>query len=407
VIEIRHRESGQVIRRLESHTLQEAAASGLLYGADLCSANQRGWDLSGIDFGYADLRGADLSRANLLGTRLDRADLAEADLSGAQFDHLTGWPPGLEPQEQGAVKVEWRSGPCRLDPRHRQLREEAGRHWKDCMARLRAGQTRAAIRELRRTVLGFPFSPGSTAYARFLQGLIRLARRHTVKAQAEFEEAISVYPHLAAAHVALAYTLLLRGKPDDAFTAFQQALRIDPHDRDLYLPLLHAFEQSDSLQSRFTEYEQFLFPTVEHPLSPAAVPNPVELFLERQPSELEKALCELVLSELIDRQPVTVLAFNLLKREELPDYAKKRLVCWVERPASLPELHSIWEFVSGSGCRVEARVMIYWERMEEQGLDREQIKLRMEIVRSFQALCEELGYIRDDEDNPVGDDDWY
>jgi hypothetical protein len=113
------------------------------------------------------------------------------------------------------------------------------------------------------------------------------------------------------------------------------------------------------------------------------------------------------LSELIDRQPVTVLAFNLLKREELPDYAKKRLVCWVDRPASLPELHSIWEFVSGSGCRVEARVMVYWERMEEQGLDREQIKLRMEIVRSFQALCEELGYIRDDEDNPVGDDDWY
>src|SRR5437870_3893490 len=119
VIEILHKDSGRVVLRVEGDTLQEAAAR--LDGADLRGANLRGWDLAAIDFGRADLRGAEMNHANLVGARLDRANLGDADLSGARFDQRTEWPPGFEPQEHGAVRVEWRHGACRLDPRHPHL----------------------------------------------------------------------------------------------------------------------------------------------------------------------------------------------------------------------------------------------------------------------------------------------
>ena len=48
--------------------------------------------------------------------------------------------------------------------------------------------------------------------------------------------------------------------------------------------------------------------------------------------------------------------------------------------------------------------MDYWGGMEEQGFDKEQIRLRMEIVQAFQKLCEEMGFIRGDEDDVFGDD---
>lgn len=404
MIEIRHKESGRVVLRLENDTVLEAAAAGLVDRADLRGANLRGWDLSEIDFGHADLSAAELSRASLVGARLDRADLDGADLWGARFDHRTEWPPGFEPQEHGAVKLESRSGTCRLDPRHRELRAEAGRQWKESMARLRRGQAAVAIRELRRALPESQSSEGEAAYAALLQGLIRMLKRHSVKALAEFREAIHRYPHLAVGHVALAYTLLLRGKPNDAFAAYQRAIQVDPHDRDLYLPLLHAFGQSDRLKAQFEVYEAFLFPTAEQPVSAATVPNPVELLLDQQPDQLERGLCALVLGELIEGRPITAIPSHLLERRQWLDYAVKTSARYINELAGpIPQLASIWEFVSGSGCQVEYRIMGYWCRMEEQGFDREQIKRRMEIVRSFEKLCVELGHVRDEEDDSIPD----
>src|SRR5947208_8728300 len=142
-IEIRHKETGQVLLRVEGGSLREASPD-LLSRADLRGAHFRGLDLSGIDLSHHDLTGADLSHADLIGTRMTDANLAGADLSGARFDHRTEWPGAFEPQERGAIKIEWRGGAQRLDRRHRELHEEASRHWQQSLARLRAGQAAAA-----------------------------------------------------------------------------------------------------------------------------------------------------------------------------------------------------------------------------------------------------------------------
>jgi tetratricopeptide (TPR) repeat protein len=402
MIQIRHKETGQLLLRVEGDSLSEAPPD-ILSCADLRGADLRRLDLSGIDFSHQDLTGADLSQAHLIGTRLTDANLTRAHLQGARFDHRTEWPDAFEPQEHGAIKVEWRGGAHRLERRHRELHAESSRHWKHSIARLRAGQAAAAIAELRRAIPRSPSSAGEAAFALTLQGMIRILKRHTMKALSEFREAIRLYPHLAVAHVALAYTLVLRESFEEAFAAYQRALQIAPYDRHLYLPLLRSFEQAGKHEELFAAHSDLLFPDAERPISPSTVPNPVEQFLERQPDQLERALCVLVLGELIDGRPVTVLPSYLRERRQWPDYAVNQFVSWLGELAPVPELSAVWEFLSGSSYQVECRFMDYWAQMEVQALAREQIQRRMEIVESFQKLCEELGYAWAEEDLPFPD----
>ena len=56
-----------------------------LGGADLEAANLRGADLGGADLRKANLRGANLEGANLRGANLEWADLGGVDLEGANF----------------------------------------------------------------------------------------------------------------------------------------------------------------------------------------------------------------------------------------------------------------------------------------------------------------------------------
>jgi hypothetical protein len=80
-----------------------------------------------------------------------------------------------------------------------------------------------------------------------------------------------------------------------------------------------------------------------------------------------------------------------------------QFVSWLGELAPVPELSAVWEFLSGSSYQVECRFMDYWAQMEVQALAREQIQRRMEIVESFQKLCEELGYAWAEEDLPFPD----
>jgi tetratricopeptide (TPR) repeat protein len=394
MIEIRHKETGQLLLRVDGSSLRETPPD-ILSRTDLRGADLRGLDLSGIDFSHQDLTGAELGQAHLIGTMLTEANLTDADLEGARFDHRTEWPDGFEPQEHGATKVEWRSGAHRLERRHRELHEGTSRHWKHSIARLQAGQAAAAIAELRRAIPRSPSSAGEAAFALTLQGMIRILKRHTVKALSEFREAIRLYPHLAVAHVALAYTLVLRESFEEAFAAYQRALQIAPYDRDLYLLLLRAFEQAGKHEELFAAHSDLLFPDAERPISPSAIPNPVDLFLDGQPDEVEKAVSVLVLGEMIENRPLTVIPSYLSR----PKY----LVPWIYKQAPMPELAAVWEFLSGSSTQVEGHVIGYWCRMEEQGFARGEIKRRAEIAQSFHKLCEELGYVWADEEMPFPD----
>jgi hypothetical protein len=200
MIEIRHKETRHVLLRVEDDSLREAAP-GLLSRADLRGANLRGMDLSEVDLSHQDLTGADLTQANLIGALLPEATLTGADLSGARFDHRTARPDAFEPQEHGAINVEWRGGTHRLERHHRELHAEASRHWKHSIARLRAGQAAAAIADLKRAIPRSPSSAAETAFAVILQGLIRLLKRHTMKAFLEFRKAIRLYPHLVSIYL--------------------------------------------------------------------------------------------------------------------------------------------------------------------------------------------------------------
>jgi hypothetical protein len=84
VIEIRHRTSGALLRRVERDTL----AGADLTNADLCDADLAGKDLRGAILAGAvcrdiRLQGANLERADLRGAFLAQADLRDANLNGA------------------------------------------------------------------------------------------------------------------------------------------------------------------------------------------------------------------------------------------------------------------------------------------------------------------------------------
>jgi hypothetical protein len=100
MIEIKHRDTNNVLFACDLGTIKEAVEKAVssgadLYGADLYGANLSGANLSGADLyganlsganlSGADLSGADLYGANLRGANLYGADLSGADLSGANL----------------------------------------------------------------------------------------------------------------------------------------------------------------------------------------------------------------------------------------------------------------------------------------------------------------------------------
>ena len=80
--------------------------------AKLVRASLRGADLKSTDLSEADLSEADLGIDNvggatqLQGATLSGAQLAGARLAGAEYDHLTRFPEGFDPQGAGMVRVE-------------------------------------------------------------------------------------------------------------------------------------------------------------------------------------------------------------------------------------------------------------------------------------------------------------
>src|SRR5260370_41046840 len=83
MIEIKHREAGKLLHRLDAGTLERADLhSAKLEGADFRDASLRGADLRGAGLQLADLQGADLREADLEG-----ADLQGADLRGPRCGH--------------------------------------------------------------------------------------------------------------------------------------------------------------------------------------------------------------------------------------------------------------------------------------------------------------------------------
>ena len=89
-VEIKHKQTFQVLGRVPAGTLEaadlqgaELAGAGLVF-RNLSRADLRGADLQSADLRYATLRGADLRGANLRGAVLDGADLRSAKLEGAK-----------------------------------------------------------------------------------------------------------------------------------------------------------------------------------------------------------------------------------------------------------------------------------------------------------------------------------
>jgi len=92
VIEIKHRETGDVLLRVHADTLRGAdLGKAVLSYADLSGA-----DLSGANLSAAQLFQADLRGANLSGADLSDADLRLADLTDARSDEGTRWPAGMD-----------------------------------------------------------------------------------------------------------------------------------------------------------------------------------------------------------------------------------------------------------------------------------------------------------------------
>jgi hypothetical protein len=84
MIEIKHKDTGELLLRVDEETLE---------GADLSNTKLAGADLTGVN----------LKGANLGGANLEDAELTRADLGGASYNRYTRWPLGFDPQQHGAV----------------------------------------------------------------------------------------------------------------------------------------------------------------------------------------------------------------------------------------------------------------------------------------------------------------
>jgi hypothetical protein len=115
MIEIKHKDTGEVLKRVDDETLAFTDLTGAdlafadlqwasLIDADLRSADLYGADLCGACLLYADLGEADLRCANLRQADLSHVNLRQVKLRGAQYDGRTAWPPQFRPSEHGAVE---------------------------------------------------------------------------------------------------------------------------------------------------------------------------------------------------------------------------------------------------------------------------------------------------------------
>ena len=85
MIEIRHKDSGDLIRRVDGDSL-----AGIDFREDsLIGADLSGQDLSDALMQGADLSECDLSGANLLNAQLQDATLSRANLAGAMLRHAS------------------------------------------------------------------------------------------------------------------------------------------------------------------------------------------------------------------------------------------------------------------------------------------------------------------------------
>jgi uncharacterized protein YjbI with pentapeptide repeats len=92
--------------------LEITANTRSLYGSDL-----RGLDFNNTNLSYAalawtnlcdtDLRSADLRGADLRGSDMSTANLSETILYEAKYNNATRWPDGFDPEDAGAVLVEY------------------------------------------------------------------------------------------------------------------------------------------------------------------------------------------------------------------------------------------------------------------------------------------------------------
>lgn len=81
MVNITHKETGKVLRRVAGTTL----AGANLAGAELCGADLHYAVLNGTEFRLADLHLASLLESDLVGAHLEHANLRGADLRGADL----------------------------------------------------------------------------------------------------------------------------------------------------------------------------------------------------------------------------------------------------------------------------------------------------------------------------------
>ena len=95
-----------------SEVLEITAKARSLYRADLRGMDFRNANLSYASLAWTNLCGTDLREADLRGADLRGSDMSTADVVGAilyesRYNNATRWPDGFEPQEAGAVLVEY------------------------------------------------------------------------------------------------------------------------------------------------------------------------------------------------------------------------------------------------------------------------------------------------------------
>jgi uncharacterized protein YjbI with pentapeptide repeats len=116
-MEIRHKSSRAVLRRLDAATLEKVdLREARLEEADLSRQSLSQADLSGAHLSGATLRRANLRRANLQRARLRQADLSQADLSGADLRDAVLWDANLEYASLSGADLTGAQLACEIEP---------------------------------------------------------------------------------------------------------------------------------------------------------------------------------------------------------------------------------------------------------------------------------------------------
>ena len=115
MIEIKHKETGKVLLRVDADTLVGVELDGAyMEGANLAGMDLAGADLEDSDLTAANLRGTNLCEANLRRTWFAAADLSQAKLAGTRYTPATRWPDSKVPDrshmsEPGLALRQYRS----------------------------------------------------------------------------------------------------------------------------------------------------------------------------------------------------------------------------------------------------------------------------------------------------------